>query len=70
MTTTATAKERTIITTKVTASGVKSVLAMTSVKQLGRARDLCDLLTNVPHLKDQAERTSIELSTLINLSAE
>ena len=70
MTTATAPKEKTIMTTKLTASGVKSVLAKTSIGQLERAEQLCSLLANVPHLKEQANKASQEIGALILLAGE
>jgi len=57
--TTATAKpktERTIVSMKLTATGVKTVLAASAESQLQNALDLCRKLATVEQFKESAEK--------------
>lgn len=45
---------RTIVSTKVTADGVKTTISVSAVAQLQRAFELCEMLKQVPTFADEA----------------
>lgn len=75
-TTTTTAKpkapktERTIVSMKLTAGGVKTVLAASAESQLQNALDLCRKLATVPVYKEGAEKAMDGLVMTLTANAK
>lgn len=57
---------RTIVTTRITTSGVKAVLAKSAIDQLERAHDLCSTLECVPQFVEQAKAAREALRVLVD----
>jgi hypothetical protein len=55
---------RTIVSTKVTADGVKTVLSKSASDTIGRAMELCSMLRNVGTLVDKADAAHAALDDL------
>lgn len=56
---------RTIVTTRITTSGVKAVLAKSALDQLERAMELCGTLEHVPQFAEQAKAAREALDVLV-----
>lgn len=53
------------MSTKVTATGVKSVLSASAIKQLEGASELCRMIMRVPHFQKEAGDAAVAIVALI-----